>query len=143
MLFYRVKEEADQKPMLIRKRGRNEVWSVYIKGELFTPNEVVCRNLKPEYLEGVEVNRRKTQKIFGTRMPTSDASITPVRLKKEVEPNAEIETIARFVVAHRPDYPNERGSFEYRRSSARATDATGRTHDAHQRNTPRKVRRHA
>ena len=85
MLFYRVKPEADQKPMLIRKRGRNEIWSVYIKGELFTPNEVTHRNLKPEYLEGVEVNRRKTQKIFGVRMPTSEASITPVKLKKEVE----------------------------------------------------------
>ena len=48
MLFYRVKPEADQKPMLIRKRGRNEIWSVYIKGELFTPNEVTHRNLKPK-----------------------------------------------------------------------------------------------
>lgn len=141
MLFYRVKPEADQKPMLIRKRGRNEIWSVYIKGELFTPNEVILRNLKPAYLEGVEVNRRKTQKIFGVRMPTSEASITPVKLKKEVEPNAEIETIARFVVAHRHDRPNERGSFEYLRGSA--AGAADAARDTHQRNTPRRVRRHA
>lgn len=142
MLFYRVKPEADQKPMLIRKRGRNEIWSVYIKGELFTPNEVIHRNLKPEYLEGVEVNRRKTQKIFGVRMPTSEASITPVKLKKEVEPNAEIESIARFIVHSRPDHPNERSGFEYLRGSA--ADAAGTAvRDTHQRNTPRRVRRHA
>lgn len=143
MLFYRVKPEADQKPMLIRKRGRNEIWSVYIKGELFTPNEVIHRNLKPEYLEGVEVNRRKTQKIFGVRMPTSEASITPVKnnQKQEVSPNAEIESIARFIVHSRPDHPNERGSFEYLRGSA--ADAADAVRDTHQRNTPRRVRRHA
>lgn len=149
MLFYRVKPEADQKPMLIRKRGRNEVWSVYIKGELFTPNEVVCRNLKPEYLEGVEVNRRKTQKIFGARMPTSDASITPVRLKKEASSNAEIESIARFIVHSRPDHPNERGSFTYTRgasstagSASSATAGNGAAvRDARQRNAPHRIRR--
>ena len=144
MLFYRVKPEADQKPMLIRKRGRNEIWSVYIKGELFTPNEVTHRNLKPEYLEGVEVNRRKTQKIFGVRMPTSEASITPVKLKKEVEPNAEIESIARFIVHSRPDRPNERGSFTYTRGASStagsANNGTG-SRDIHQRNAPHRIRR--
>lgn len=146
MLFYRVKPEADQKPMLIRKRGRNEIWSVYIKGELFTPNEVTHRNLKPEYLEGVEVNRRKTQKIFGVRMPTSEASITPVKnnQKQEVSPNAEIESIARFIVHSRPDHPNERGSFTYTRGASStagsANNGTG-SRDIHQRNAPHRIRR--
>lgn len=144
MLFYRVKPEADQKPMLIRKRGRNEIWSVYIKGELFTPNEVTHRNLKPEYLEGVEVNRRKTQKIFGVRMPTSEASITPVKLKKEVEPNAEIESIARFIVHSRPDHPNERSSFTYTRGASSTAGSAGNgtgSRDIHQRNAPHRIRR--
>lgn len=144
MLYYRVKPEADQKPMLIRKRGRNEIWSVYIKGELFTPDEVHRRNLNPDYLVAVDVSQKRTQKIFGARMPTADASITPVKAREErkvVNPNAEIESIARFVVAARPDRPNERGSFEYTRNAEPAGSTAGAVRDTRHRNAPHRVRR--
>ena len=151
MLYYRVKPEADQKPMLIRKCGRNEVWSVYVKGELFTPNEALRKGLNRDYLEAVDVNQRRTQKIFGVRMPTSNASITPAKSnqKQEVSSNAEIESIARFIVHSRPDHPNERGSFTYTRgasstagSASSATAGNGAAvRDTRQRNTPHRIRR--
>ena len=146
MLYYRVKPEADQKPMLIRKCGRNEVWSVYIKGELFTPNEALRKGLNRDYLEAVDVNQRRTQRIFGVRIPTSNASITPAKSnqKQEASSNAEIESIARFIVHSRPDHPNERGSFTYTRGASSATAGTGAAgavRDTRQRNTPHRIRR--
>lgn len=130
MLYYRVKPEADGKPLLLKRRGRVQTWSVYVKGELFTPNEVVKMNLNKEYLTAVDVNQRKTQKVFGARMPTMDASITPIKERKEVYPNAEVESIARFIMFDRPDGGNERGSQRVVR-------------DTRHKNAPHRVRRQA
>lgn len=132
MLYYRVKPEADQKPMFLRKTRNGERWSVYIKGELFTPSEVLRMGLEKSYLTPVEVCQKKTQKVFGARMPTTDASITPVNrsVEKKENRNADIESIARFVVTARPDRPHERGSCVIYR-------------DTYQRNAPHRPRRNA
>ena len=112
MLFYRVKDEFDKKPMFIKKRNGIEYWSIYVGGELFTANEVALRHLKPEYLYPVEVNRRKTQFVFGARMPMADASITAVQIKtnKEDIPNEIVKNIVDFVAAAgRPQSERKRG----------------------------------
>ena len=112
MLFYRVKDEFDKKPMFIKKRNGIEYWSIYVGGELFTANEVALRHLKPEYLYPVEVNRRKTQFVFGARMPMADASITAVQIKtnKEDIPNEIFKNIVDFVAAAgRPQSERKRG----------------------------------
>ena len=106
MTFYRVKSEYNNKPMLIKKRGNNEWWSVYVGGELFTPNEVAKRGLNIEYLEPVEINLRKTHYMLDCRVPDDDASITPVKMNHEVEKprqlSAEIEEQIVKVATSRP-----------------------------------------
>ncbi len=112
MLFYRVKEEYDKKPMLIKKRGSIEYWSIYIGGELFTANEVTLRHLNLDYMYPVEVNRRKTQFVFGARMPMADASITAIQMKKNEESVSDemVKNIVDFVAAAgRPQSERKRG----------------------------------
>lgn len=112
MLFYRVKPEADKKPMFIKKRDGIEHWSIYIGGELFTANEVALRHLNPDYMYPVEVNRRKTQFVFGARMPMPDASITAIQMKKSEESVSDemVKNIVDFVaVAGRPQSERKRG----------------------------------
>ena len=106
MTFYRVKQEYNNKPMLVKKRGNAEYWSVYVGGELFTPNEVAKRGLNMDYLETVDVNLRKTHKMFDCRVPNDDASITPVKMnntaKKPRQLPAEIEEQLVRVANSRP-----------------------------------------
>ena len=112
MLFYRVKNEFDKKPMFIKKRGGIEYWSIYVGGELFTANEVTLRHLNPDYMYPVEVNRRKTQFVFGARMPMADASITAVQMKtnKESVSDEMVKNIVDFVAAaDRPQSERKRG----------------------------------
>lgn len=112
MLFYRVKNEFDKKPMFIKKRGGIEYWSIYIGGELFTANEVALRHLNPDYMYPVEVNLRKTKFVFGARMPMPDASITAIQTKKNEEgiSNEMVKNIVDFVAAAgRPQSERKRG----------------------------------
>lgn len=59
MKYYRVKEEADQ--------IRHKKIRLYVKGELFTENEVSKYNLNKQYLEAVEVSKKDTYWLFGAR----------------------------------------------------------------------------
>lgn len=43
MLFYRVKEEADKKPMFIKKRNGIEYWSIYVGGEVWCATGYDCQ----------------------------------------------------------------------------------------------------
>lgn len=59
MKYYRVRLECDNK--------RKSPDDIYIGGELYTPTEVRKQNLNCNYLEEVEVNKRKTYFFFGAR----------------------------------------------------------------------------
>ena len=63
MTYYKVKLFADNKYWNPRLRNGE----IYIADELYTPKEVEKHNLNMDYLEEVNVSRKKTYWFFGAR----------------------------------------------------------------------------
>ena len=63
MLFFRVKEEHDNK-----KKGND----IYIGNELYTLKEVNSQNLNINFLEKVEIPKNKVYWCFGARMAIAE-----------------------------------------------------------------------
>ena len=59
MKYYKVKPEADN-----RKRSDG---SIYIANELYTPSEAKRYNLNMDYIDAVEVSKRRVYWCFGAR----------------------------------------------------------------------------
>ena len=59
MLYYKVKQEADQK--------RRKDCSIYIADELYTQKEVEKLQLNTNFMNLVNVNKNKTYFFFGAR----------------------------------------------------------------------------
>lgn len=61
MLYYQVKPQFDN----YRKPGKT--FDIYVARELYTPKEVERYHLNKDYLQPVEISKRKTYFFFGAR----------------------------------------------------------------------------
>lgn len=64
MIFYKVKKEFDNKPLVFKN---TEVESIYIANELFTRREVHKFGLNKAYLTRVNIPKKDTYFFFGAR----------------------------------------------------------------------------
>lgn len=63
MIYYRVKPDADNK-----KFGK----TIYIGGELFTPAEAKKYNVNMDYVDAVNISKRRICWFFGARFELID-----------------------------------------------------------------------
>ena len=71
MLYYRVKDEDDQRKII----KKNRVTGFYIAGEILTEREAKKKGYDISRLEAIETSKNNTYWLFGTRFVSDNSKV--------------------------------------------------------------------